>query len=155
MRPSAGYIGRGVADQSALEYMLYHQNILAQVKAGSRALPASQIFSPATSPSGWRQSMTSARSRKYQPLATIPWPDGGRPVISVACTVQVTAGVTVASGRMPPRAASRARFGVCTPTRRGARPTARMTRVRCMGLRSGCDARRGGDLATGRARHKL
>ena len=30
-RPSAGYIGRGVTDQSADEYMLYHQNILAQV----------------------------------------------------------------------------------------------------------------------------
>ena len=38
------------------EYMLYHQNILAQVKAGSRALPASQTFSPATSPFDCRQS---------------------------------------------------------------------------------------------------
>ena len=60
--------------------MLYHQNILAQVKSGSRRLPASQIFSPAISRFDWRHSHTSARSRKYQPLATAPWPLGSSPV---------------------------------------------------------------------------
>ena len=119
MRPSAGYIGRGVAVQSALEYMLYHQNILAQVKPGSRACAASQIFSPATSRFDCRHSQTSARSRKYQPFATMPWLAGSRPVRSVDCTVQVTAGVTAASGRRPPRAARRFRFGVCSPMQRG------------------------------------
>src|SRR6266478_4615617 len=36
-RPSAGYIGRGVTLQSALEYMLYHQKSFAQVSPGSTA----------------------------------------------------------------------------------------------------------------------
>src|SRR5690606_5781037 len=130
--PSAGYIGRGVALQSAEEYMLYHQNILAQVKSGSRRLPASQIFSPAIRRFDWRHSQTSARSRKYQPLATAPWPLGINPVSRVDWTVQVTAGVTVASGRMAPRAARRRRFGVCSPTSAGVSPTTRTTRVGCM-----------------------
>ena len=112
--------------------MLYHQNILEQVKFGSRALPASQIFSPATRLFGWRHSSTSFRSRKNQPFATAPWPEGGRPVTKVDCAVQVTAGVTVLSGLSAPRFASAARFGVCAPTRSGARPTTRMTRVRFM-----------------------
>ena len=72
LRPSAGYIGRGVTAKSAELYMLYHQNSLAQVNARSRCLAASQIFSPATSGFDCRQSQTSARSRKYQPLATQP-----------------------------------------------------------------------------------
>ncbi len=75
--------------------MLYHQNILAQVKAGSRLRPASQIFSPATSRFDCRHSSTSAMSRKYQPFATAPCPDGISPVSSVDCAVQVTAGTTV------------------------------------------------------------
>ena len=72
LRPSAGYIGRGVALKSTLEYMLYHQNRLAQVKPGSRRLPASQSFSPAIKRFDCRHSHTSARSRRYQPLATAP-----------------------------------------------------------------------------------
>jgi hypothetical protein len=134
LRPSAGYIGRGVALQSALEYMLYHQNILAQVKRASRALAASQIFSPHTRRFDWRHSHTSERSRKYQPFATAPWPLGGSPVVSVAWTVQVTAGVTVRSARRPPRAASRCSRGVCAPTSAGERPTARITSVGCIRL---------------------
>jgi hypothetical protein len=43
--------------------MLNHQNSFAQVKAGSRRLPASQIFSPVTSAFDWRQSATSGVSR--------------------------------------------------------------------------------------------
>ena len=45
-RPSAGYMGRGVAAHVAVSYMLYHQKSFAQVKSGSRFLPASQIRSP-------------------------------------------------------------------------------------------------------------
>ena len=76
-------MGRGVALQSALAYMLYHQNILAQVNSGSRALPASQIFSPPTSLFDWRQSHTSDKSLKYHPFATIPCPEGNNPVNKV------------------------------------------------------------------------
>src|SRR5688500_3253864 len=93
--------------------MLYHQNILAQVKLGSRFLPASQIFSPLTRWFDCRHSQTSAVSRKYQPLATAPCPLGGRPVVKVDCTEQVTAGVMVCSGRSAPRAASADNAGAC------------------------------------------
>src|SRR5688572_732431 len=47
-RPSAVYIGRGVTDQSAPEYMLYQKKSFAVLKLGSRRLPVSQIFSPPT-----------------------------------------------------------------------------------------------------------
>src|SRR5947207_2665214 len=40
LRPSARYIGRGVTASSALEYMLYHQNSLAQLKLASLRLAA-------------------------------------------------------------------------------------------------------------------
>src|SRR5688500_12049863 len=109
--------------------MLYHQNIWAQLNAGSRFLPASQIISPETSRFDCRHSATSARSRKYQPLATAPWPDGISPVSRVVWTVQVTAGTTVASGCVPPRAASLLRLGVCAPSSDGLRPTAKMTSI--------------------------
>ena len=52
--------------------MLYHQNMLAQVKAGSRLRPASQTHSPVTSLFDWRQNQISDRSRKNQPLPTMP-----------------------------------------------------------------------------------
>src|SRR5580693_839681 len=42
LRPSAGYMGRGVMDQSAVEYILYHQKSLAQVKPGSSSRNSSQ-----------------------------------------------------------------------------------------------------------------
>src|SRR5207302_292281 len=71
LRPSAGYVGRGVMDQSALEYMLYHQKSFAQVKPGRRRRAASHTFSPATRRLDCRQSQISERSRKYQPLRTI------------------------------------------------------------------------------------
>ena len=45
---SAGYIGRGVIDQSAVEYMLYHQKSFAQVKPGRAARHFSHSFSPCT-----------------------------------------------------------------------------------------------------------
>src|SRR6187399_2695305 len=97
-RPSAGYNGRGVTDHVALLYMLYHQKSLAQVKAGSRRAAASQIFSPPIRWFDWRQNQISARSRKYQPLATAPCVLGKAPVTMLDCAVQVTAGSTVASG---------------------------------------------------------
>src|SRR6266851_4065653 len=95
LRPSAGYIGRGVTAKSAELYMLYHQKSFAQVNEPSRFLAVSQIFSPPTSRLDCRHSHTSARSRKYQPLATTPCPEGKRPVRNVDCTEQVTAGVMV------------------------------------------------------------
>ena len=49
LRPSAGYIGRGVRLQSALEYMLYHQNTLANVKSAWRSRRVSHTFGPCTS----------------------------------------------------------------------------------------------------------
>src|SRR5262245_29786158 len=65
-RPSAVYIGRGVTEKSAPEYILYQKKSFAVVKPGSRRLPASQIFSPPTRWFDCRQSQTCARSRKYQ-----------------------------------------------------------------------------------------
>src|SRR5262245_37211922 len=110
--------------------MLYHQNSTAQVNAGSRRAAASHTFSPPTSRFDCRQSHTSARSRKYQPLATQPWPAGGSPVVNVACAEHVTAGRTVRRGRTPPSRASAARCGVASPTRSGVSPTTSRTTVR-------------------------
>src|SRR6266545_6394639 len=101
-RPSAGYMGRGVTAMFAVEYMLYHQKRFAQVNAGSRRAAVSQIFSPATSRLDCRQSQTSLRSRKYQPLATAPWSLGRSPVVKVDWTEQVTAGSTGPRGRTHP-----------------------------------------------------
>ena len=44
--PSAGYIGRGVMLQSAVEYMLYHQKSFAQVKPGASERNSSHTFRP-------------------------------------------------------------------------------------------------------------
>src|SRR3990172_6119480 len=114
---------------STVEYILYHQNMLAHVKSGLRCFAASQIFSPAIRRFDCRQSQTSASWRKYQPLATAPWPEGGRPVRRVDCTVQVTAGTTVSRLRMPPRSANALRLGVCGPSNRRVSPTISKTSV--------------------------
>src|SRR4051812_18942398 len=95
LRPSAGYIGRGVTAKSAELYMLYHQKSLAEVNERSRFLAASHTFSPATRALDCLHSHTSARSRKYQPLATMPCDEGKSPVKNVDCAEQVTAGVMV------------------------------------------------------------
>src|SRR5882672_12063676 len=116
LRPSAGYVGRGVMDQSALEYMLYHQKSFAQVKPGRRRRAASHTFSPATRRFDCRQSQISERSRKYQPLPTMPCWRGRVPVTIVDWLEQVTAGSTLASGIMKPAFASAARAGVSAPT---------------------------------------
>ena len=59
-------------DQSAPEYMLYHQKSFAQVKLGSASRNESQIFFPATRWLDCFQNWTSASSRLYQPLPTMP-----------------------------------------------------------------------------------
>ena len=60
--------------------------------SGSARRAVSHTFSPCTSALCCRQRKTSPRSRKYQPLPTMPCSDGGRPVRIVDCTVHVTAG---------------------------------------------------------------
>src|ERR1700744_4338098 len=114
---------------SKLPAILYHQKRLAQVKAGLRLFPASQIFSPLTNLSDWRQNQISMRSRNSHPLATTPCSEGSEPVVNVAWTLHVTAGVIVVSGRMPPADASRERLGVLEPRCLGVSPTASSTRV--------------------------
>src|SRR3954451_14472830 len=102
LRPSAGYIGRGVTAMSADEYMLYHQKSFAQVNDASRLRAASQSFSPSTRRFDWRHSQISERSRKYQPLPTIPCSRGSVPVTKVDCAVVVTAHLTVRKLRSAP-----------------------------------------------------
>jgi hypothetical protein len=120
-----------VTAKSAVEYMLYHQNSLAQVNSGSRLRAASHSFSPPTRRLDWRHSQISDRSRKYQPLPTMPCSRGSAPVTKVDCTVVVTAGTTVSSGRTPPRFASALRFGACASST-GVRPATFSTSVRFM-----------------------
>src|SRR4029079_17495842 len=76
LRPSAGYIGRGVTLMSAVEYMLNHQNRLAQVKPGSVARARSQTFAACTRGFDCFQNLTSQSSREYQPLPTMPCVSG-------------------------------------------------------------------------------
>src|SRR2546425_1109650 len=126
-RPSAGYAGRGVTLQSALEYMLYHQKSFAQVKPGTWRRAASQTFSPATRRFDCRQSQISARSRKYQPLPSMPCCRGSAPVSMLACALQVRAGNTAPSGIMKPSRASAASAGVSDPTWADVSPTTSTT----------------------------
>src|SRR2546427_3700298 len=124
LRPSAGYVGRGATLQSALECMLYHQKSLAQVKPGRRRRAASHTFSPATRRFDCRQSHTSASSRKYQPLPTMPCSRGSVPVSIVDCAVHVTAGSAAPRGgqKPPPGGAARAGGGAPAPAGGGAPP---------------------------------
>src|SRR6185503_10448076 len=115
LRPSAGYMGRGVIDQSAVEYMLYHQNSFAQVKPGRTARHFSQSFFPRTTWFDCFQNWCSASVRSYQPFATAPWPDGGSPVRNVLCAVHVTAGSTGFTLIKPPAVAACLMRGVCSP----------------------------------------
>ncbi len=68
-------------EKSALEYMLYHQKILAQVKSGSISRNWSHIFRPCTRRFDCFQNWCSARSRAYQPFPTIPCSRGPRGVV--------------------------------------------------------------------------
>src|SRR5438046_9057904 len=92
LRPSAGYVGVGGTLQSSLECTLYRQKSLAQVKPGRRRRAASHTFSPATRRFDCRQSHTSASSRKYQPLPTMPCSRGSVPVSIVDGAVHLNAG---------------------------------------------------------------
>src|SRR5713226_9099521 len=107
---------------SCVAAILYHQNRLADVNVESRRLAVSQIFSPATSRFDCRHSQTSIRSRNSQPLATMPWSRGRLPVMNVACTEQVTAGVTVVNGVKAPARARAERLGVRGRGGRGVSP---------------------------------
>ena len=53
--------------------MLNHQNRFAHVKDGSAARAASQIFGAVHERFDCFQNRTSASSREYQPLPTMPW----------------------------------------------------------------------------------
>src|ERR1043166_6185603 len=132
LRPSAGYIGRGVIDQSAVEYMLYHQKSFEQVNPGWSARNSSQTLRPRTRWFDCFQNWTSASSRWYQPLATIPCSDGSRPVRYVDWAVQVTAGMTGSTRAIRPPRAKSARRGAEVPTMDSVSPTTLMTAVRGM-----------------------
>ncbi len=60
--------------------MLYHQNSFAHVKPGASARSRSQIFEPWTRWLDCFQNWTSASSRLYQPLPTMPCCEGAVPV---------------------------------------------------------------------------
>src|SRR4051812_12021909 len=116
---------------SADENMLYHQKNFAQVNDASRLRAASQSFSPSTRRFDWRHSQISERSRKYQPLPTIPCSRGSVPVTKVDCTVVVTAGVTVRKLRTAPCFARAPRCGAWGSSA-GVMPTTFSTSVRFM-----------------------
>ena len=81
LRPSAGYMGRGVMVQSAVEYMLYHQKSLAQVKPEPyRSLSFSQRRGPCTSLVDCFQNWISHMFRLYHPLPGMACSRGESPV---------------------------------------------------------------------------
>ena len=73
-----------------------------------------------------------ASSLEFLSAAVKAVSDAGFRVVNVDCTAQVTAGSTVRNGRIPPRAASADRLGVCGPRSRGVRPTTFRHSVRRM-----------------------
>src|ERR671934_753600 len=75
LRPSAGYIGRGVTAQSTDEYMLNHQHTLEHVMSAR-----SHSLGRWTSRFDCRQNLTSNSSRNNHPLPTMPCSDGHVPV---------------------------------------------------------------------------
>ena len=127
----------------------------------TRRRAASQILSPPTSALCCRQSSTSPRPRKYQPLPTMPCSLGSAPVSSVACTEQVTAGSTgLSSACQPPSRARAASRGMCASSRGVSPATSRTTSDRrghrtsaaaCCTAAQACQARAGA-LRPGRAR---
>ncbi len=56
--------------------MLNHQNMLETVNEGSSARATSQTFGACTSAFDCFQNLTSASSREYQPLPTMPCVEG-------------------------------------------------------------------------------
>ena len=118
--PSARYAGRGVIVTPAVVAMLNHQNSTAL-----RASTSSQMRRAWISRLDWRQNQTSLRSRKYQPLATMPCSLGSLPVSIVAWQVEVTAGSGGVSGAGGPNCFSR---GACSSSA-GVSPTTLSTRT--------------------------
>src|SRR5688572_27967145 len=103
--------------------MLYHQKSFAQVKFGTVSRNSSQIFRPRTRWFDCFQNCTSARSRLYQPLPTIPCSEGASPVRYVLCAEHVTAGKTGVMVAACPRDRNELRFGVFGPSRPLVNPT--------------------------------
>ena len=148
---------------------LNHQKSLAAVNASAarRGAPSRgrvDGLRPGSGRCDWSQKRTSPVSRWNQPLPTMPWPDGARPVSAVAWAVQVTAGSTPASARVEPAAGERAKPGRVReePRREARRRRARaggeghaawsVTRSRRMPGGGRAEARRprpGADLARG------
>ena len=110
--------------------MLYHQNSLAQVKRGISRRRVSQSFSPRTRWLLCFQNRTSASSRSYQPLATIPCPAGVLPVTIDDWAVQVSAGNAGAWLCSPCLAANAVSPGRLGPSSERDSPTTLMTATR-------------------------
>src|SRR5687767_13282267 len=104
-------MGRGVTENSAEEYMLYHQKSWAVLSPGRARRAVSQTCSALTRRFDCRQNKTSERSRKYQPFATMPCSRGNTPVSMDTCAEQVTAGSTGVSSAKNPALASAERCG--------------------------------------------
>src|SRR5690606_37462786 len=109
--------------------MLYHQNILANVKDGSCFFACSHIFSASTSLFDCFQNLTSQSVRSYHPFPTMPCSDGSLPVTYVDCTEVVTAGSmgSIVAADFP--ATYCFRKGVCSPIRDIDSPTISITTV--------------------------
>src|SRR5471032_154069 len=116
---------------STSAYMLYHQNNWLQRKPGSSRLSVCQTFSPWISAFGCSQKRTSAWSRKYEPLPTIPCCDGGAPVRIEACTVEVTAGNTGCRLAILAVLSRVLMCGVASPNSEGVSPTTLISSSGC------------------------
>src|SRR5205809_938344 len=112
--------------------MLYHQKSLAQVNFGSCARNSSQTLRPCTRRLDCFQKWTSANSRLYHPLPTIPCWAGNKPVRYVDWAGQVTAGNTGTIDAFLPVATKRFSAGVEDPRSDSVKPTTLMTAVRAM-----------------------
>ena len=113
--PFAQYIGLGVTEMSAVEYILNHQNIFATVNDEFSRCNVSQALSPYTKSFACCQKRVTFVSLSYQPFDTMPWSLGGNPVSIELCTVLVTAGSGGSSEVMVEAFASAVMFGVCSP----------------------------------------
>ena len=98
LRPSAGYIGRGVTAKSAELYMLYHQKSFAQVNAGSRCLRRVPDLLARHERVGLPPQPNLGEIAKVPAVADDAVLARQSPVVNVDCTEQVTAGVMVRSG---------------------------------------------------------
>ena len=108
-------VGRSLNDVhiTKLSALLFRQNRLAHCEAGCSDRTASQSISPWIRFAERCQLSTCARSRKYQPLATMPCSQGSDPVSRVACEGLVKAGTGGCNGlAFSPPFANSSRQGV-------------------------------------------